>query len=364
MKHLLFFITVSIISITVKAQSGIKWSTNGNSATQGDFIGTINNEDLIFKTNNSTALRIKTNGNIIIKSLDNQGNGLVTFDNSGKIQPLIFNSNANEVLYSNGTWGALPNIPTLSWLENGHDIYYMNGKVGIGTSNPLVNLDVIGDARISNNLYVGGGIIITDKVNANTEVKTAAINADSIKMDSTKAVYGFSNFKGDVKLDSKLQVVGDARINGDLNINGSFSFGNNHTLSYYPANPTTPQLFGWGIPTSVIGSVIPQLIQCQSSNTVTGGTSNLFQGKIQCFGNNLTPTGSYNIMTMGYDGANGVIDVSGDNTNGGTVHGTTGPDLLINYNCGKNIYMCTGAMGGVVATGKNFEVGNPDRNEN
>jgi len=212
-----FLVAINLLFIVDGfSQAGQKWGTNGNNTTTGDFIGTTNNEDLIFKTNNTTAFKIKANGNLIIKSLDNQGTGIVTFDNNGKIQPLVFSGNSNEVLYANGTWGVLPNLPSLSWQQNGSDIYYLNGKVGIGTTNPLVNLDVIGDARISNNLYVGGGIIITDKVNANTEVKTASINADSIKMDSTKAVYGFSNFKNDVKLDSKLQVIGDVKVNGNL----------------------------------------------------------------------------------------------------------------------------------------------------
>jgi hypothetical protein len=67
-----FLVAINLLFIVdVFSQAGQKWSTNGNNTTTGDFIGTTNNEDLIFKTNNTTAFKIKANGNLIIKSLDN-----------------------------------------------------------------------------------------------------------------------------------------------------------------------------------------------------------------------------------------------------------------------------------------------------
>lgn len=57
------------------------------------------------------------------------------------------------------------------WHQNGNGIYFNQGYVGIGTQYPVFQLDVAGNARISNNLYVGGGVI-SDKMRANVDIKT------------------------------------------------------------------------------------------------------------------------------------------------------------------------------------------------
>ncbi len=120
------------------------------------------------------------------------------------------------------------------------------GNIGIGTNHPLFKVDIDGDVRISENLFVGGGIIITDKVNATSEVntgkifaaqelKSASLKADSILMDSTKAFYGESSFKGDVKLKYRLDVTGDVQINGSINTPSNIS---SNTISTSNLNVT------------------------------------------------------------------------------------------------------------------------------
>jgi len=358
-KQILMLMVVTLLNINnTFSQSQNWWKVDGNSnGSSSTFIGTTNNQPLVFKTNNTTRGTFTSTGNFQLVNLQGTTNRLLQADASGNIIPFAM-GNANEVLYGNGTWGTLPNMPTLFWQQHGTDLYYMDGKVGIGTNTPLVSLDVIGDARVSNNLYVGGGVIITEKVNANAEVLTGSLKADSIKMDSTKAVYGYSIFKDKVKLENKLQVIGNTQIDGDFRVNGSFTFGN-RTLSYLYGSISTPEIIGWG---PVPATAQDIFANCGSTTTLPlNATYNQFQGMIQCFGNNLTPTGNYNLMTMGYDGANGIIDVRGDNTAGGTIHGAHGPDLLINYNCGKDVYACTGPLGGFVSVGRYFEVGNPQR---
>lgn len=53
------FITVflTVTSITISAQVPF-WSNNGNNATSNDFLGTTNNQPLIFKTNGLEAMRL------------------------------------------------------------------------------------------------------------------------------------------------------------------------------------------------------------------------------------------------------------------------------------------------------------------
>ena len=246
------------------AQSGQKFATAGNSLNSPDFLGSTNAYPLVFKTNNVERFRLTATGylglgitdptfkldvngrfhltgnsyldsnltvlqnisssTIKITSFANNGNKMVMADNSGMLTTMAFGQ-PNEVLFGNGNWGLIPSSSL--WAQNGSNIYYNHGYLGIGTINPQYDLDIIGDARISNNLYVGGGIVITEKVQANVDVNTAALNADSIIMDSTRAFYGYSNFKGDVRLQNKLDVYGSVGVLGDLKTSGTTKISGN-----------------------------------------------------------------------------------------------------------------------------------------
>lgn len=79
---------------------------------------------------------------------------------------------------------------TNTWTVSGSDIFNVNtGNVGVGTNNPQYKLDIFGDARVSNNLFVGSGIITTGTVNSNGE-----INGGSINVSSNLSVNGSVNF--------------------------------------------------------------------------------------------------------------------------------------------------------------------------
>jgi len=182
-------------------------------------------------------------------------------------------------------WQASP------WSFSGSKIYYNAGNVGIGTSTPAYPLEVIGDARISNNLYVGGGIIITDKVNAATEVVTSSIKTDSIATDSTMGFYGTTKFNGDVKLQNKLAVNGDALINGKTTVNGDFktlgslTFAGSKKISYTPPVGGGPGVFDFGGP----GPIIPD--PCYY--VIPGTTVNQFTGLLQSYQSNASGTRSF-----------------------------------------------------------------------
>jgi hypothetical protein len=184
MKQILALIVALTITTTAFSQAGQKWSTSGNVNASGDFIGSTNNEPLKFKTNDIVRGKFTKDGDFLLKSLVGLGFRLLQTDSSGILSSFPM-STANEVLFGDGIWRPLPTPPPSTWELNGTSLYYLNGKVGIGTKTPFTNFDVIGDAYISNNLYVGGGIIITEKINANKEVLTATLRADSIIMDST-----------------------------------------------------------------------------------------------------------------------------------------------------------------------------------
>lgn len=328
---LLFFSNVSI-----QAQSGAKWATGGNGIGAGEFIGTTNNYPLLFRTNNAQQMMLSTTGVLQLNNLNGSGNRLLQTDASGNIIPFNMGT-SSQVLYGNGTWGALPPLPYSVWNTSGSNIYYNMGNVGIGTTSPLVQLDVIGDARISNNLYVGGGIIITDKVNANAEVVTAKMSADSIVTDSTKGFYGTSKFNGDVKLESKLSVNGNTLINGTATVNGEFktmgslTFAGDKTISYVAGSGSSPSIFSFGFAPRPPSA-------CFTAPIIGAATINQFLGLMESYDADFTTT---NVMSMGFDGTNGIIDIAGPATT----------KLLINNNCAHDVAISAGTLGGNVAIG-------------
>jgi hypothetical protein len=142
---------------------------------------------------------------------------------------------------------------------------------------------------------------------------------------------------------AKLDVNGDAFINGNIKTNGKISFGGDKVISFTPASDANPATFSFGGPAEF------RLPASCSFPYLHSPVINQFSGIIQSYG--LAGTFS-NIMTMGFDGANGIIDIAGNNVDG------MSPRLLINYYCGKDVYICTGSRGGkiVMATASNNAV--------
>jgi uncharacterized protein (TIGR02145 family) len=48
-----------------------------------------------------------------------------------------------------------PNIINSQWITSGDNVHYSSGNVGIGTSNPTVKLDVVGEISVNNNKIIG-----------------------------------------------------------------------------------------------------------------------------------------------------------------------------------------------------------------
>ena len=154
----------SLVTINnTMAQNGPPWKPSGNNSSAGDFLGTTNNIDLPFKTNSNVRFTVKANGDIIFNSLANSvADRILSVDANGKLSAL--NGGGLSTVLANNGIGVLQ--------KTGNDYYLPTGNLGLGIApSPGFKLDVIGDARISNNLYVGGGIVITDQVQAATQVK-------------------------------------------------------------------------------------------------------------------------------------------------------------------------------------------------
>ncbi len=326
----------------LNAQAGAKWATGGNATGAGDIIGSTNNQPLNFHTNNTLKMVLDANGNFRVINLSGTNNRLVMASPTGQLIALP-QGLANQVLFGNGTWGAIP-TPTIlgTWNTNGNKLFYNGGFVGIGISNPQFPLDVIGDARISNNLYVGGGLIITDRVSATDNVTTGALEADSIKMGLTKAIYGLTRIEGDIDAKNKLTVTGSAEFNNTLKASQGIVLDNQNNGLKITTNPNGGATFSYG---KTLGAASPLFVPCAAQpssfyNHQFGGTLQIYDADQL---GNITPnSGMLNIQAFTGGGSSIDASVAGNTQGGG---------LLLNYFCGNNTIINTGVNGGTVIMG-------------
>ena len=109
------------------------------------------------------------------------------------------------------------------------------------------------------------------------------------------------------------------------------------TIGYSVAQNGLPQMMSFGAqPNNSIFSISacgnPQLNTYQ------------FAGSIQLYGNS-SIGGNLNILEVGFDGANSIIDATGTSSD------PLMNRLLINYYCGKDVFVCTGSNGGHIQLG-------------
>ncbi|MBS1602093.1 MAG: hypothetical protein JST42_05445 [Bacteroidetes bacterium] len=161
--------TVATINATVQSLNYF-WSTTGNIATGADssFVGTVDTNDLAFRTNNIERMRIKKDGTMTIP-----GTG------SDKI-----NQPAMRV-YPNGdlTLGSTMDSGADTYLQNGMRFYSKLGLLQIGTTDKL---DTAVNKYVYNN-YKGTGILInSDEPNIiKGRIYSSYVSGDLHNLDST-----------------------------------------------------------------------------------------------------------------------------------------------------------------------------------
>lgn len=339
------FLTLSTSAIF--AQAGQKWASVGNSASSGDFVGTTNNVPLVFKANNVIGMSLGTNGVFKVNGLAGTGSRFLQTDAAGNLISFPM-GNSTDVLFGNGTWGSLPAGATSWQLVGSNLISTAMGNIGIGTTSPQYKLEVIGDARISNNLYVGGGIVITDRLNAAESVTTTVLHADSIKMDASRAIYGDTRIEGDIDAKNKLTVTGNALFNGVLRSNQGFMFDNYNgfKLNSVTTGTTTTDYFmlgkSSGVPESICGN--PNINQWMVNSS--GG---FISSQINPPSAPLVKA-SVNMFCAPWNGS-GFIEVEGKNEAGNEQNA-----LFVNYFCGRDVALCVNT--GLTNGGGKVSVGN------
>lgn len=206
-----------------------------------------------------------------------------------------------------------------------------------------------GDARITNNLYVGGGILITRKIEASSSLKT----------DTIQSMSGETKFTSKVILKNQFQVDGTTLFNGTVQAGNLYVSGNTNFASriLLPQGLTFDGLAG--ISYSEVNNVKtfhygntsgskPLPINCAAAPY--SGVLNQFGGWLQIYDPaDPATSGLLNLQTWAGGSS---IDASV-----GAVSGTG--SLLLNYFCGNNTFINTGANGGKVSMGHIVEIGMP-----
>lgn len=101
-------------------------------------------------------------------------------------------------------------------------LYANNGKVGINTSSPSANLDVVGTANVSGNVYVGG----LGRFNG-TLTSTGAANVGGALVVSTSGDFGsYINAAGNGVIGGTMSITGATSVANTISVTGNATFSN------------------------------------------------------------------------------------------------------------------------------------------
>lgn len=160
----------------------IHWKLNGNQATNSHFFGTVNEADLVFKTNATERLRISKTGEIIFPQLSNseKETRLLTVDETGKTKAMRFKgaggllnqvyetdcfglqgldeqgNPSGPISYMMPTWASKSGVDAPGTLYTGSSCPV---NVGINTANPDATLHVGGSGYFTSNMGIGINLI-------------------------------------------------------------------------------------------------------------------------------------------------------------------------------------------------------------
>ena len=152
-------------------------------------------------------------------------------------------------------------------------------------------------------------------------------------------VHGKGVFTGDVKVGGNIVTQGNITANGNVSATKlssatSLEFGGGLSLSSTTIGNTKVISFG-GSTTPVLDILNTTCYFPDVPNPLYTTYATQMKNALQLYGNeDFDANKPLNVLTLGFDSKNGFIDMAGTNSDG-----NGGPGLLINYHCGKNVYV-------------------------
>lgn len=192
------------------------WSLFGNSNTDPtkDMLGTTDENDVIFVSNNTERLRIFSDGNIDIQEVLKVKNNLIAEQN-------VFLNTEGGVTTNYGAFSVAQNSPTS-----------LSGTLDVSDNTNLMgHLQVGGNSDLAQNLTVQGSTNLNNILNVNNGFKTYLTG--DLDVDGNMKVLGTSSFNN-LNVNGELNVAGkstlnDVSVGGKLDVTGATVL--NNTLS-------------------------------------------------------------------------------------------------------------------------------------
>jgi trimeric autotransporter adhesin len=163
------------------------WGLTGNTGTNSDFIGSLGNSDVIFKTNSIERMRINAAGDVNVTGDITAGGVLIQQSGGGYVHVNKISIGLDSLqrdaisVKDSNLYVQSQSMGTNTIINNNNA-----GKVGIGTSAPTEKLTVAGNARISDTLKVGNTLRIDS-------LAGAGYQPDSLSPNSYKLVFADQN---------------------------------------------------------------------------------------------------------------------------------------------------------------------------
>ncbi|MEO5641752.1 MAG: hypothetical protein ABIQ40_03915, partial [Bacteroidia bacterium] len=150
----IYYFLLLFLPVAGFSQTPANWKVNGNAAATGDFLGTTNNQPLIFYSNNTEWMRLKENGELRINYLSSTGTSFLTANSNGELRKILYSNDSNQVLTGAGTFRTGSSFGP--WQKNGYNVFLTSVNVGIGTNTPQYLLDVSGSAHFDGTVFANG----------------------------------------------------------------------------------------------------------------------------------------------------------------------------------------------------------------
>ncbi|CAN5852555.1 hypothetical protein BH11BAC7_BH11BAC7_23280 [soil metagenome] len=202
----IYYFLLLLLPVAGFSQTPAEWNVNGNAAANGDFLGTTNNQPLIFYSNNTEWMRLNSTGELRVTDLSSTGNSFVTANSYGELKRILFTNDSTRVLTAAGTFRAGDSFGP--WQQDGGNVFLVSGNVGIGTNAPQHRLDVNGDAHFNGTVFANG-ITLLNRMEADT-IK----GADMVEVNNNLELAGGI-------LNEVYTKTGDLRLQSHYGMNGN-----------------------------------------------------------------------------------------------------------------------------------------------